>query len=113
MAVADELARIAGPPPRAGSGVRCSASSRGAAPGRRVYLVAYGAEEGAGWLAVEEAKNRSPSRAPSGRRSIAALCEVAADAACRGDLDELRAQLVALRDTEMPEGIEEAEEARP
>ena len=45
--------------------------------------------------------------------SIAALCEVAEEAAFPGDLDELRAQLVALRITEAPEGIEEAEEAAP
>ena len=43
--------------------------------------------------------------------SIAALCEVAEEAAFPGDLDELRAQLVALRVAERPEGIEEAEAA--
>jgi hypothetical protein len=39
------------------------------------------------------------------------LCEVAEEAAFPGDLDELRAQLVALRITEAPDGIEEAEAA--
>ena len=43
--------------------------------------------------------------------SIAALCEVAEEAAFPGDLDELRAQLVALRITEGPDGIDEAEAA--
>ena len=43
--------------------------------------------------------------------SIAALCEVAEEAAFPGDLDELRSQLVALRITEDPQGIAEAEEA--
>ncbi len=43
--------------------------------------------------------------------SIAALCEVAEEAAFPGDLDELRAQLVAVRLTEDPEGIAEAEDA--
>ena len=43
--------------------------------------------------------------------SIAALCEVAEEAAFPGDLDELRAQLVALRIAEAPDGIEEAEDA--
>ena len=43
--------------------------------------------------------------------SIAALCEVAEEAAFPGDLDELRSQLVALRISEAPEGIEEAEQA--
>jgi hypothetical protein len=43
--------------------------------------------------------------------TLAALCEVAAESATGGDLDELRAHLVALRLTEAPPGIEEAEEA--
>ena len=43
--------------------------------------------------------------------SIAVLCEVAEEAAFPGDLDELRGQLVALRLTEAPEGIAEAEDA--
>ena len=43
--------------------------------------------------------------------SIAALCEVAEESAFPGDLDELRAQLVALRITESPDGIDEAEDA--
>ena len=43
--------------------------------------------------------------------SIAALCEVAEEAAFPGDLDELRGRLVALRLTEDPEGIAEAEDA--
>jgi hypothetical protein len=43
--------------------------------------------------------------------AIAALCEVAADTAFPGDLDELRAQLVQVRLTERPAGIEEAEAA--
>ena len=43
--------------------------------------------------------------------SIAALVEYAEELAAGGDLDELRAQLVALRFTEDPPGIDEAEEA--
>ncbi|HSS72850.1 MAG TPA: hypothetical protein VLK53_04720 [Gaiellaceae bacterium] len=43
--------------------------------------------------------------------SIAALCELAEEAAGGGRLEELRAQLLSLRLTENPEGIEEAEEA--
>ena len=42
---------------------------------------------------------------------IAALCEIAEESAFGGDLDELLAQLVALRLTENPPGIDEAEEA--
>ena len=43
--------------------------------------------------------------------SIAALCELAAETAGGGALDELRSQLAALRMREQPAGIEEAEEA--
>ena len=43
--------------------------------------------------------------------SIAVLCELAEESAGGGRLEELRAQLVSLRLTENPEGIEEAEEA--
>ena len=43
--------------------------------------------------------------------SIAALVELAEETAGGGDLEELRSQLVALRLTEHPAGIDEAEEA--
>ena len=43
--------------------------------------------------------------------AIAALCEIAEESAVGGDLDELLSQLVALRLTENPEGIDEAEDA--
>ena len=43
--------------------------------------------------------------------TILALCEVAEETAAGGDLDELRSQLAALRVTENPAGIDEAEEA--
>jgi hypothetical protein len=43
--------------------------------------------------------------------SIAALCELAAEAAGGGDLEGLRARLGELRETENPEGIDEAEAA--
>jgi hypothetical protein len=43
--------------------------------------------------------------------SIAALCELAEETAGGGDLDELLSQLVAVRLSEAPPGIEEAEEA--
>jgi hypothetical protein len=39
------------------------------------------------------------------------MCELAEEAAGGGHLEELRAQLVSLRLTEHPEGIEDAEEA--
>jgi hypothetical protein len=82
-------------------------------PGARVYLCSFdGADESHTWLAVREDGSVVDSR-PELREavSIAALCEVAADAAGGGDLDALIAGLEQLRETEAPEGIELAEEA--
>lgn len=82
-------------------------------PGRRVYLCAFAAgDEARTWVALAE--DGSPVRArPLVREavSIAALCELAAENAGGGRLDELRAQLASLRITESPDGIEEAEAA--
>jgi hypothetical protein len=84
-----------------------------AQPGARVYLVAFhGDEAGRTWIALDGGggvlRDRSAVREAV---SIAALCEVAAETAAGGDLDELLAHLRALRLTESPGGIEEAEEA--
>jgi hypothetical protein len=83
------------------------------AAGERLYLCALGTEDGArGWVALDDGGRPQTDRAlVRDAVSIAALCEVAADAAFPGDLDELRAQLVQVRLTEHPEGIEEAEAA--
>jgi hypothetical protein len=83
------------------------------AAGSRVYLCAYEDREGRrSWLALDErgepVVNRRLVRDAA---SIAALCEVAEEFAGGGDLDELSAQLVALRLTENPPGVEEAEGA--
>jgi hypothetical protein len=43
--------------------------------------------------------------------TILALCELAEETAAGGDLDELRSQLAALRVSENPPGIDEADEA--
>jgi len=84
-----------------------------ATPGLRAYLVAFEAEDGSrSWVVVDD-----EGVAVSNRRdvrdvvAIAALCEIAEESAAGGDLDELLAQLVALRLTEDPEGIDEAEDA--
>ncbi len=79
--------------------------------GRRVYLCAFDGPERT-WLALD-ADGRVVRERSLVRRavSIAALCELAEEAAGGGKLEELRAQLVSLRLTEAPEGIEEAEEA--
>jgi hypothetical protein len=81
--------------------------------GLRAYLCSY--ETAAGersWVALDAAGEpiveRSVVRAAV---SIAALCELAEETAGGGQLDELRQQLVALRITENPPGLEEAEVA--
>lgn len=80
-------------------------------PGRRIYLCAF-ATEPRSWLAFdaggEVVTERSVVRAAV---SVAALAELAEESAGGGKLEELRHELVSLRVTEAPEGIEEAEEA--
>jgi hypothetical protein len=96
--------------------------------GRRVYLCAFSSSAPPGgarrrakddsdgpertWVALD-AEGRLVRERSLVRRavSIAALCELAEESAGGGKLEELRAQLVSLRLTEHPEGIEEAEEA--
>lgn len=81
-------------------------------PGGRLYLCAYGAGNGRTWLAFDDAGEPVESRAlVRDAVSITALCEVAEETAGGGDLTELRSQLVSLRLTENPPGIEEAEDA--
>lgn len=107
MSLAEELAEVAA---RTGADAVLAAEPE---PGDRVYVCAF--EEGDGertWLALDAAGEQLTDR----RRlreavSIAALCELAEENAAGGDLDELRAHLAALRITESPPGIEEAEEA--
>lgn len=82
-------------------------------PGERLYVCAYAGPNGArAWLAFDE--DGAPVESRSRLRdavSIAALCEVAEESAGGGDLEELRSQLLTLRLTENPPGIDEAEEA--
>ena len=81
------------------------------APGTRVYLCAYSGPLRT-WAAVDAEGRVVTDRARvRAAVSIAALCELAEESAGGGKLEELRQQLVALRITEHPEGIEEAEEA--
>lgn len=81
-------------------------------PGARVYLVAFEQAEGRTWLALDRdlAAVRDRVRVRDAV-SISGLCEIAAETAGGGDLDELRSRLVAVRITEAPAGIEEAEGA--
>jgi hypothetical protein len=83
-----------------------------AEPGERRYLAAFAQEAERSWL-VLDAQGAPVTERDDVRRaaSIAAMCELAEESAGGGELDELRDRLVALRLTESPPGIEEAEEA--
>lgn len=82
------------------------------AAGARVYLCAYLGTGERRWLALD------PAGAPVLERrllrdavSVAALCELAEESAGGGDLATLRLRLEELRQTENPEGIDDAEAA--
>jgi hypothetical protein len=83
------------------------------AAGVRGYLCAFELEDGSrSWVVLDGAGDPVVDRrAVRDVVAIAALCEIAEESAFGGDLDELLAQLVALRLTESPPGIDEAEEA--
>jgi hypothetical protein len=83
------------------------------AAGERLYLCAFRAETGeTTWLALDERSEPVADRAViRDAVSIAAMCELAEEVAAGGDLDDLHSQLVALRVTENPPGIDEAEDA--
>ena len=107
MGLADKLGQVAA---RAGADAVLVAEAH---PGDRIYLCAFEeADGGRTWLAYgaggEEVADRTRVRDAV---SFVALCELAEETAADGDLDDLRAQLAALRITESPPGIEEAEEA--
>lgn len=115
MSLSEELERIA-----AEAAAHATAGEEVAAvlateptDGRRLYLCAYAAGgEQRAWLAFDAAGDPVADRlAVREAASIAAVCEVAVDVAGGGDLEDLRAQLVALRIREAPPGIDAAEEA--
>jgi hypothetical protein len=110
----DDLERIADAAAAfAADGERLSAVLAAEPPtGGRVYLCAYSSDDGVSWLALgergEPVTDRERVRAAA---SLVALSEVAEESAGGGELDELLSRLVALRLTENPPGINEAEEA--
>ena len=107
MALVDELERIA---ELAGATAVLAAEAQ---PGQRVYVCAFEADGGGRtWLALG-AGGEPVSERRRGRDAVAilALCELAEETAAGGDLDELRSQLAALRLTENPPGIDDAEQA--
>ena len=81
-------------------------------PGDRRYLCAYAHGEERTWLVLDDHGEPVADRdAVRSVASIVAMCDLAEDSAGGGELDELRERLVAVRLTEAPPGIEEAEEA--
>jgi hypothetical protein len=107
MPLAEELAEVAA---RTGAEAVLAAEPR---PGERVYVCSFEeADGGRTWLAYASGDEPLTDRELLREAvSIVALCELAEETAGGGDLDELRSQLAALRITESPPGIEEAEEA--
>jgi hypothetical protein len=82
------------------------------ASGERLYVCAFALGEERRWLVVDAEGAPVQDRARIREAvSIAAVCELAEETAAGGELEELRGQLLTLRLTENPEGIEEAEEA--
>ncbi|MGI8885817.1 MAG: hypothetical protein ACR2G9_02735 [Gaiellaceae bacterium] len=115
MSLADDIERVAG---LASAHVAAGDAVSGviateALGGARVYLCAFDDADGRrSWLAVRADGNAVESRVELREAvSIAALCEVATDAAGGGDLDALVAGLEQLRDAEAPQGIDAAIEA--
>jgi hypothetical protein len=114
VALAEELQRIASAAGPLADGRRLTAVlATEPEAGALRFLCSFEDEEGArSWAVLDE--DGTVVRDRRGVRdavSIAVLCEIAEEAAFPGDLDELRQQLVALRITEDPEGIGEAEDA--
>lgn len=111
MALGDDLERIAGAATAYGEVTGVLAAEPGG--GRRLYLVALAvAEEERRWLVLDDAVEIVADRgAVRETASIVAMCELAADLAGGGELEELRARLARVRMVEQPPGIEEAEEA--
>ncbi len=115
VALSDDLARIAASALELAGPAEELAAVLAAEPHgvSRVYLCAF--RDGSGrvaWLALDDAETAVESRAlVRESASIVAMCELAAEHAGGGKLEELRARLVALRLTEAPQGVEEAETA--
>jgi hypothetical protein len=114
MALSDDLERIAAPaaafaqPGEHVTGILAAEPEQGV----RVYLCAFESADGHAWLALDdEGRPLAERRLIRDAASLAALCEIAEESAGGGDLAELRGRLAELRETEAPEGIEEAEDA--
>ncbi len=110
MALAEDLERIAAAATTYGvvTGVLAAEPGRG----RRRYLVALGDDESRRWLVLDgDAAPVTGREDVRDTASIVAMCELTAELAGGGDLEQLRSQLSQVRMVEQPPGIEEAEEA--
>jgi hypothetical protein len=80
--------------------------------GERGYVCCFARGEQRSWLVLDGAGEPLESRARVREAvAIAAMCELAAENAGGGHLDELRRQLVSVRLLENPPGIDEADAA--
>ena len=114
MGLKDDLDRIAGV---AVGLARSGEELAGVVPaepetGERSYLCAFQSGEERTWLVLDDAGRAVTDRDRIRRAvSIIAMSELAEQSAGGGELEDLRQRLVALRLSENPDGIEEAEEA--
>lgn len=110
MALTDDLDRIGDAAQQlAGASERVTGVLASEVGARRVYLCAY--DSGA-WLALDDGGHPvADASTVRDAAQLAAMCEVAADAAGGAELDELRLRLRELREHEDPPGIEAAEAA--
>lgn len=114
MSLADEIERVAGlAAVHAASGDAVSGVIATEASAERVYLCAFDDDDARrSWLAVRADGTPVASRVELREAvSIAALCEVATDAAGGGELDALIVRLEELRMAEAPPGLDAAVEA--
>jgi hypothetical protein len=114
MALSDDLERISVTAERlARPGERLSGIVAAQPLGHgRIYLCAYDTDSGVAWLALGEDERAIADRSALREAAqLAGLCEVAEESAGGGDVDQLIARLVEIRETDAPAGIEEAEEA--
>jgi hypothetical protein len=114
VALSDDLARIADTAAKHAGEDEQVAGILVAEPraGERTYLCSYSDGRGRTWLALDARGDPVTSRNQVRQAvSIAALCEVAEESAGGGELEGLRGKLLALRISEAPPGIEEAEAA--
>jgi hypothetical protein len=114
VALSDELGRVAevaagyAAPGEELAGILASEPGGGS----RTYLCAFSKNGARSWIALDDGGRPVSSRVHLREIvSIAALCELAAEAAGGGELEELRGRLAALRLTEDPPGIDEADDA--